>query len=119
MKQNMIDTEKVDLASLLYKSDWHRMSTYDQDTENIMWHVYNCMNYIVMLSEDVIPKWCAPPDLSLDPEDWNEMELLSLYKELLPAAVQAGYLADAGVATRIKKHLNPRRRYVRYNGRLP
>ena len=109
MQRYAIDQEKVELAALLYKSDWHRLSTYDQDTENITWHVTNCMNYVILLSEDQTPAYIPPPDLRLDADDWNEYELLSLYQELLPVAVQAGYMADAGVVTRIKKALRPRR----------
>ena len=116
MKVYKIDEIKVDETAYLYKTDWHVMSAYDQDTENIEWHVRNCMTYIVVLSEDRVPNWQVPPSLELDIEEWNEYELLSLYQELLAAAVQAGYSADAGMVTRIKKALRPRR-YVARRGR--
>ena len=67
------------------------------------------MNYIIMISEDRKPSLQVRESLELDPEEWNEYELLSLYQELLAPAVQAGYMADAGVVTRIKKALRPRR----------
>ena len=108
-----IDRDKVDFAALLYKGDWHKMACYDNDTDNIIWHMTNCMNYIIMLSEDCLPTWHCPPDLELLDGDWNEHELLALYKELLPTAVQRGYEEDAGMATRVKAALSPRRIYVR------
>tara|TARA_B100000212_G_C27198224_1_gene457580 strand:+ start:61 stop:420 length:360 start_codon:yes stop_codon:yes gene_type:complete len=119
MQKYSVDSEKVEFVALLYKSDWHRMSTYDQDTENITWHVTNCMNYIILLSEDVEPTWQAPPDLKLVPDEWNEYELLSLYQDLLAPAIQAGYMADAGMVTRIKKALRPRRYRAGRRVRLP
>lgn len=97
-----MDIEKVEIVSYMYKQDWHRMSLYDQDRDNIEWHVANCMNYIVMRSEDVLTQWNAPPDLELD-ESWTEEELLALYHELLEPANQAGYKTDQGVMTRIRK----------------
>ena len=109
MKLYNIDEIKVDETAFLYRHDWHAMSCYDQDAENITWHVQNCMNYIIMLSEDVMPSWQVPSMLKINVDDWNEYELLSLYQELLAPAVQAGYMADAGVVTRIKKALRPRR----------
>ena len=113
MKSYSIDQDKIEAMSLVYKSDWHVMSCYDNDRENITWHVLNCMNYIVVLSEDRVPNWAVPPGLEMDTEEWNEYELLSLYQELLAAAVQAGYSADAGMVTRIKKALRPRRYVAR------
>ena len=104
-----VDSIKVDETAFAYKTDWHVMSCYDQDNENITWHVTNCMNYIVLLSEDRVPQWYVPGKLAIDAEQWNEYELLSLYQELLAPAVQAGYMADAGMVTRIKKALRPRR----------
>ena len=116
MKLYTIDDTKVDEMAFLYRSDWHAMSCYDNDAENITWHVQNCMTYIVMLSEDQTPSWQVPDLLRIKTDDWNEYELLSLYQELLAPAVQAGYMADAGMVTRIKKALRPRR-YVA--GRRP
>ena len=109
MRVYNIDNIKVDETAFYYKSDWHAMSCYDQDTENITWHVTNCMNYIIIISEDRVPNWNVPPGFEIDPEAWNEYELLTLYQELLAPAVQAGYMADAGMVTRIKKALRPRR----------
>ena len=109
MRLYKIDEVKVDEKAFAYKTDWHVMSCYDQDTENITWHVQNCMEYIIVLSEDRSPIWRVPPSLEIDTEEWNEYELLSLYQELLAPAVQAGYMADAGMVTRIKKALRPRR----------
>lgn len=109
MKLYTIDDIKIDEMAFLYRSDWHAMSCYDNDAENITWHVQNCMTYIVMLSEDQTPSWQVPDLLKIDVDDWNEYELLSLYQELLAPAVQAGYMADAGMVTRIKKALRPRR----------
>ena len=109
MRFYKIDNVKVDETAYAYKTDWHIMSCYDRDTENITWHVTNCMNYIIVLSEDRKPGWYVPHKLALDVDDWNEYELLSLYQELLAPAVQAGYMADAGMVTRIKKALRPRR----------
>lgn len=109
----VIDREKVDFTALLYKGDWHKMACYDNDTDNIIWHITNCMNYIIMLSEEQVPSWQAPPDLELMTGDWSELELLSLYQELLGPALQAGYTPDSGMVTRVKKALSPRRRYVR------
>jgi len=116
VKLYKIDEIKVDETAFLYKTDWHVMSAYDQDTENIEWHVWNCMNYIVLLSEDRVPNWNVPPKLVIDTDTWNEYELLSLYQELLAPAVQAGYTADAGLLTRIKKALRPRRYVARRRG---
>ena len=118
MRVYNIDNIKVDEVAFCYKGDWHAMSCYDQDTENITWHVTNCMNYIIIISEDRVPNWNVPPGLEIDPEEWNEYELLSLYQELLAPAVQAGYMADAGMVTRIKKALRPRR-YVAGRRALP
>ena len=117
MKLYKIDEIKVDETAFLYRNDWHVMSAYDQDTENIEWHVQNCMNYIIVLSEDRLPNWTVPPKLVIDTGSWNEYELLSLYQELLAPAVQAGYTADAGVLTRVKKALRPRRYVARRRGR--
>ena len=109
MRFYKVDNIKVDEMAYAYKSDWHVMSCYDQDNENIVWHVTNCMNYIIVVSEDRKPAYQVRDSLELDPEEWNEYELLSLYQELLAPAVQAGYMADAGMVTRIKKALRPRR----------
>ena len=94
--------------SFIYRTDWHRMAAYDTDRENIEWHVSNCMNYIILRSEEVEPNWVCPPDMNIDPEDWNELELLALYQDLIEPAVQAGYCADAGMVTRIKKAFSAR-----------
>tara|TARA_B100001094_G_scaffold44694_1_gene39507 strand:+ start:4629 stop:4985 length:357 start_codon:yes stop_codon:yes gene_type:complete len=112
-KAKSIDREKVDFTALLYKGDWYKMSCYDNDTDNIIWHINNCMNYIIMLSEEQLPSWQAPPDLELMTGDWSELELLALYQELLPKACVSGYIADAGVVNRVKKAFAPRRIYVR------
>lgn len=108
-----IDREKIEFTVMLYEGDWHSMSAYDNDNENITWHIENCMKYITLLSEDVVPQWNAPPDLELLSGDWNEAELLTLYSTLLPAAVKRGYVTDAGMAARIKRALTPRRIRVR------
>ncbi len=117
MRFHKLDEIKIDETAFAYKTDWHIMSSYDQDTENIEWHVYNCMNYIILLSEDRNPGWLVPPNLEIVTEEWNEYELLSLYQELLAPAVQAGYTADAGMLTRIKKALRPRRYVAGRRGR--
>lgn len=101
-----MDIEKVEIVAYIYKQDWHRMSCYNNDADNITWHVENCMNYIIMKSEEQQTQWQCPPDLELD-ESWTESELLSLYQELLDVAVKAGYYADAGMVTRIRKAFAP------------
>ena len=101
-----LDIEKVEIVAYIYKQDWHRMSYYNNDADNITWHVENCMNYIIMKSEDQPTPWQCPPDLELD-ESWSEAELLSLYQELLDTAVKAGYYADAGMVTRVRKQFAP------------
>ena len=101
-----MDVEKVEIVAYIYKQDWHRMSCYNNDIDNVAWHVDNCMNYIIMRSEDLESQWRSPPDLELD-NGWTETELLSLYQELLPPAVAAGYIADAGMATRVRRAFAP------------
>ena len=101
-----MDVEKVEIVSYIYKQDWHRMSCYSNDRDNITWHITNCMNYIILKSEDVECKWTCPPDLELD-EGWTESELLSLYQELMEAAEQGGYNPDPGMVTRIRKRFAP------------
>lgn len=119
MKKEPVDKEKISLTSDAYKDDWWKMSQYDQDYENVTWHVENCMNYIIIMSEDRIPNYSAPPHLALDVNTWNESELLTLYASILPTAAQAGYVADAGMAVRIKAFLKSRRRYVRAGSQSP
>lgn len=101
-----MDIEKVEIVAYIYKQDWHRMSCYNNDVDNVTWHIDNCMNYIIMRSEDLKSQWRSPPDLELD-EDWTENELLSLYQELLGPAVAAGYVADAGMVTRVRRAFAP------------
>lgn len=108
-----MDIEKVEIVSYIYKEDWHRMSCYSNDADNIIWHIENCMNYIILRSENVEPQWNCPPDLILD-DSWTESELLSLYKELLEAAEQGGYKPDAGMITRVRKRFAPVRTRVRW-----
>lgn len=104
---NSVDREKVNYTTMLYGSDWYRMAAYDQDDGDITWHVENCMNYIIMLSEDRIPSWRAPMTLVLVSADWSELELLMLYRELLEEAAHIGYTPDAGMMTRINKAFSP------------
>ncbi len=106
-----MDVEKVEIVSYIYKQDWHRMSCYSNDRDNITWHIRNCMSYIILRSEDVEPNWACPPDLELD-EDWTESELLSLYQDLMEAAEQGGYKPDPGMVTRIRRHFAPKYKRV-------
>lgn len=101
-----MDMEKVEIVGYIYKQDWHKMGLYDQDRDNIEWHVDNCMTYIIVRSEDRESQWRCPPDLELD-EDWTESELLALYQDLLDAAEQAGYKADPGMMTRVRRAFSP------------
>lgn len=104
---NSVDREKVNYTTMLYGSDWYRMAAYDQDDDDITWHVENCMNYIITLSEDRVPSWCAPSSLALVNADWSELELLLLYQELLEEAIHIGYTPDTGMMTRINKAFAP------------
>ncbi len=103
-----IDQEKVDIMALLYKADWEKMTCYDNDTENVEWHVSNCMTYITQKSEGVEPLYKPTPHLKIT-DDWNERELLSLYRELAVEANKRGVRPDRGMVTRIKRALSPRR----------
>lgn len=105
-----VDTEKVDIAIALYGADWYKMAAYDQDDDDVSWHVENCMNYIITLSEDRVPVWNAPASLVLASANWSEIELLLLYQALLGEAAYNGYTPDPGMMTRINKTLAPRRR---------
>ena len=117
MKYNEIDDKKVEIGVLLYIDNWDTMSAFDQDEETVGWHVANCMTYITQLSEGITPLYNPPPDLRLDPADWNERELLSLYRDIALAAAKRGYEPDPGMITRIKQVLKPKRiavrRYIR------
>ena len=107
-----IDQEKVDLARLYWIDDWDKMSAFDTDIENVAWHVENCMTYLIQLSEDVVPLYKPPPSIVLD-ADWNEREMLLLYRDLLEPAERRGYVADPGMVTRIRQALPPKRVRVR------
>jgi hypothetical protein len=119
MRNEPVDKEKISETSESYKDNWWKMSQYDQDYENVIWHIENCMNYIIIMSEGMQPTYAAPPQLSLSAANWNESELLTLYASILPTAAQAGYVADAGMAVRIKAFLKSRRRYVRAGSQSP
>jgi len=116
-KYNEVDDKKVEIAVLLYIDNWDTLSAFDQDVETVEWHVTNCMTYITQLSEGLTPIYRPPPDLRLDPDDWNDNELLTLYRDIAISAVKRGYECDPGMLTRIKQTIKPKRvamrRYVR------
>lgn len=116
MSYKKIDKQKVEIGVLLYVDNWDTMATFDQDPEAVAWHVGNCMTYITQLSEGIKPLYLPPPDMVLG-DDWSELELLSLYRDVVISAVKRGYEPDPGMITRIKQNLKqPRvkmRRYVR------
>ncbi len=115
-RYNEVDDKKVEIGILLYVDNWDTMSAFDQDPEAVSWHVTNCMTYITQLSEGIKPLYLPPPDLILH-DDWNEAELLTLYRDIVIPAVKRGYEPDPGMVTRIKQILKPARikmrRYVR------
>ena len=116
-KYNEVDVKKVEIGALLYIDNWDTLCAFSQDLETVGWHVTNCMTYITQLSEGLTPIYSPPPDLRLDPVDWNEPELLSLYRDIVLAAAKRGYEPDPGMITRMKAVLKPKRiamrRYVR------
>lgn len=103
-----IDQEKVDIMAMLYRADWNKMTSYDNDAENVEWHVSNCMTYIIQHSEGIKPAYRPTAHLCIT-EDWNERELLSLYRELAVEANRHGVRPDKGMVTRVKRALSPRR----------
>lgn len=107
-----VDEEKVDIARMYWIDDWDKMSAFDTDIENVEWHVTNCMTYLIQLSEEVVPLYMPPPNIRLE-GSWNEREMLTLYRDLLEAAERRGYEPDAGMITRIRKALPPKRVRVR------
>ena len=117
MKYNEIDEKKVEIGVLLYIDNWDTLSAFDQDIEHVGWHVQNCMTYITQLSEGLTPLYNPPPDLVLSLDDWNEAELLALYRDVVLSATKRGYEPDPGMITRIKTILKPKRvamrRYIR------
>jgi len=109
---NGVDRKKISHIAETYIKNWSRMAAYDQDDGDITWHVENCMNYIITLSEDNIPTWLAPSSLALVNAAWNEHELVLLYKSLVEAAVALGYTTDTGMMSRVKSVTLQRRRRV-------
>lgn len=110
--RDKIDDKKVEIGILLYVDNWDTMAAFDQDPEAVAWHVTNCMTYITQLSEGINPLYYPPPDLVLG-DDWNEAELLTLYRDVLISAVKRGYEPDPGMVTRVKQTLKPKRVPVR------
>ena len=107
-----VDEDKVDIARMFWEDNWVKMAGYDTDTENVEWHVTNCMTYLIQLSEDVVPLYKPSPDVALT-GDWNEYEYLLLYRDLLQEADRWGYKPDPGVLVRVKAAFPPKRVRVR------